>query len=201
MTAVHNKIEYPANCQESRISDWREEYESALAGKAKQLVREQQIPLNGQKRTEKLVFDGIVEGHDWVPEGRYCVNYVEHNVQRFPRYGYKLVVTFRIFEGEHSGKLVRAFYNLEKSRKGLVIREGCRWVTEMRDLFPDLSNNLTDPLNENVPLPVSLIQHKLILCKIETAKKKKRDQCRPYSVVRRLIKVATLHNTLFSICL
>lgn len=177
--------------QEQSSAEWLNEYCGSTVARIKPAIRDQETSQTEPKSIPAFSFEGTVEGHDWVPEGEYWVSYREHKIERQPRYGYKLVVYFNIWEGKHSGKIIRAFYNLEESRKGLVMREGCRWANEMRELFPELASNAIDPLKTPDPLPVSLIQNKIIFCKIETAKnkKKKKDHTRPYSVVRRLIRI------------
>jgi hypothetical protein len=173
-----------------------EEWVGAFSGspvtRIKPTIRESHGARAKPKGEKKLSFTGIVEGHAWVPEGKYWVRYLKDEIEQFPKYGYKLVVYFSIREGDHTGQIIRAFYKLEESRRGLVMREGSRWVEEMRELFPSLANNACDPLKKPDPLPVSLIHNKTILAEIEDSgkgKKKKKHHARPFSVVRRLLKV------------
>ena len=173
-------------------SEWVADQDGSRVARIKPAIREPETSQPEPKVKQELSFDGIVEGHDWVPEGSYLVSYLKHEIELHPRYGYKLVVYFSIREGEHTGQIIRAFYNLEESRKGLIMKEGCRWADEMRELFPELAKNALDPLRRPDPYPVSLIQNKNILARVKTSgkgKKKKKHHTRSYSVVRRLIKL------------
>ena len=172
--------------------EWVDDHDVSRVTRIKSAIPEPGTLQPESKINHKLSFGGIVEGHDWVPDGNYWVSCLKHEIEFHRRYGYKLVVYFSIREGNYTGQIIRAFYNLEKSRKGLIMREGCRWVDEMRELFPELAKNALDPLIRPDPYPVSLIQNKIILAKVVTSskgKKKKKHHTRPYSVVRRLIRL------------
>ena len=132
--------------------------------------------------SEDLVFKAKEDSLPLVPEGVYQVSYVKYEKSRYQG-GYKLYIKFAICDlGAHLGTKVFKPYNYYEP-----LLRGC-------DLLKDFELLYGKRVRKNTRLSVSLFKNKILIVRIRTVKKdRKQTELREhqrYSVIDKIIGIA-----------
>ena len=130
--------------------------------------------------------EGLVIEYAWVPAGIFRGTYLKHELKpNFRGYGDKLIVEFCIVDGDYIGDIVRGFFNVTITGENkFSVRGGSRWVTEIRQLFPER--------NRKDRLPVSLLKNRVIEIQVRDSRGKKQKDLpenERYSVVKKMLRL------------
>lgn len=148
-----------------------------------------------QKRGDAFKEDTLVSGDSplQIPEGRYRVQCLECKAYYFARYNsHKLVLTFRIIEGEYEGTVLLMYLNLTDNETGKVYKK----FSSKTDYYINwvIANNERLPSrNDRARMPYSIFKNGIFEVKVRNTNRKHRDgtllpECLNYSVVDHLIK-------------
>ena len=148
-----------------------------------------------QKHGDAFKEDTLVSGDSplQIPQGRYRVQCLERKVYYFARYNsHKLVLTFRIIEGEYEGTVLLMYINLTDNETGKIYKKFSP-KTEYYTNWVIANNERLPSRNDRARMPYSIFKDGIFEVKVRMTKRKFNDgtalpKCLNYSVIDHLIK-------------